>query len=633
MWTLRGAPMAFIRSTLNWLRPFVMAANLCCASLAMAQMPSPGPGRIVGAVDGIGRDGDQLFVAGWACQQRQKQSIAVRIFAGPSRSGFLTAGMANLPSEPAVARACQDQDSGEHRFFIVLPIGYSRSGTLEVEGFIIGGAERATLAGSGKSLTLHGGLAAPFPPPTPPRLPGAYRSLAEHPRVFVTATELKDAASRANRPGSYSSERFNRLVGDVTRDLASGIDWDATYAGCIGDIYQYAFSFEPQNGKDATIRAALRVAPNAKTPAGGAIVASRLALYAALARAGAIPPAGAPSIDQASALAKRILLAWAERGFPRDAHGRFLLLPALSCEENGKVSLLGAEAPALALGRGFTYSVHAQDLLQYLGALNADETRRLDAFHGAMFDVIRQSENFKFGNGAIPFPAPPIARFNNVDAGALASLLAIARLQDDPRRFNAVLYGGDASTPVLLPWWRFFNRAIYGESDSPLQCSVGAVACAHNAKDPDKYPYFQTAIVFPGEIVDRHRNEHTLNSFGYSMGLLRSLIDAAEILRISGFDPFGYRGARQQSIEQAILYYSCFGKAAGYGKTVTPENASACPNAEQYYGKIVNDVARVVVYGAYRFADDHAITALDETAKAASKSIPLDPLVFGRWRD
>jgi hypothetical protein len=117
------------------------------------------------------------------------------------------------------------------------------------------------------------------------------------------------------------------------------------------------------------------------------------------------------------------------------------------------------------------------------------------------------------------------------------------------------------------------------------------------------------------------------------MGLLRSLIDAAEILRISGFDPFGYRGVRRQSIEQAILYYSCLGKGAGYGKTVTPENAGACPNAEQYYGKIVNDVERVVVYGAYRFADDHAIAALDETAKTASKTSPLDPLVFGRWRD
>lgn len=617
-----------------WLVSSVVAVALCFSLvLSEATTQSPHVGRIVGNIDGISQDGEQFFIAGWACRQGHKKSIAVRIFADPTRSAFLTAGMANLYSEPAIAQACQDRAGGNHRFFIVLPIGYDRIGTLDVEGFIIGGVERATLAGSGKPLAHHSGFAAPFPPPIPPMLPGIYGSLAEHPRVFMTADELKDAASRANRPDSYSNDRFRQLAAAVKHDLASGIDWDATYSGCIGDIYQYAFSFEPQNGKEAIIRAALELAPDAKAPAGGAIVASRLALYAALVKAGTVAPAGAPSVDQVQALAKRILLAWADRGFPRDARGSFRTLPSLSCEENGKVSLLGAEAPALALGRGFIYSVHAQDLLQYLNALNADETRRLNAFHGAMFDVIRQSENFKFGNGAIPFPAPPIARFNNVDAGALASLLAIARLQDDRRKFNAVLYGGDATIPVLLPWWRFFNRAIYGEADSPLECSIDAVECAHSPKDPDQYPYFQTAAVFPGEIVDRHRNEHTLNSFGYSMGLLRSLVDAAEILRLSGFDPFGYRGTHRQSIEQAINYYSCFGKEAGFYKTVTPANSSTCPNAAQYFGKIVNDVDRVVVYGAYRFPKNESITALEPAARTKSRGFPVDPVVFGRWRD
>jgi hypothetical protein len=610
-----------------------VAVGCAVMVLADALAQSQAAGRIIGHIDGISQDGEQFFVAGWACQQGQKKSIAVRIFSDLSRSALLTAGIANLYSEPAIAQACQDGAGGYHRFFIVLPIGFDRIGALDVEGFIMGGAERGTLDGSGKPLARHSGLAAPFPPPIPSKLSGTYNSPAGHPGVFMTADELKDAASRVNRAGSYSGDRFRQLVAAVTRDLVSGIDWDATYSGCIGDIYQYAFSFEPQNGKEAIIRAALRLAPDAKAPAGGAIVASRLALYAALVNAGAAAPAGAPSVDQAVALAKRILLAWADRGFPRDARGGFRALPSLSCEENGKVTLLGAEAPALALGRGFIFSVHAQDLLQYLNALDAEETRRLDAFHSAMFDVIRQSDNLKFGNGGIPFPAPPIARFNNVDAGALLSLLAIARLQDDRRKFNAVLYGGDASIPVLLPWWRFFNRALYGEADSPLECSIDAVECAHNPKDPDKYPYYQTATVFPGEIVDRHRNEHAQSSFGYSMGVLRSLVGAAEILRLSGFDPFGYRGTHRQSIEQAIGYYSCFGKTAGFYKTITAENSASCPNAAQYYGKIVNDVDRVVLYGAYRFPKNNAITSLDETAKMTSKTLPLDTIVFGRWRD
>jgi hypothetical protein len=268
--------LEFTTSKRRWPGPIAMILGILChVSLVMAQSPNqkPSAGRIVGNIDGISQDGEQFFIAGWACRQGQKKSIAVRIFADPTRSAFLTAGMANLYSEPAIAQACQDRAGGNHRFFIVLPIGYDRIGTLDVEGFIIGGVERATLAGSGKPLAHHSGFAAPFPPPIPPMLSGAYDSIAGHPRVFMTADELKDAASRANRPDSYSNDRFRQLAAAVKHDLASGIDWDATYSGCIGDIYQYALSFEPQNGKEAIIRAALQLAPDAKVPAGGAIVA------------------------------------------------------------------------------------------------------------------------------------------------------------------------------------------------------------------------------------------------------------------------------------------------------------------------------------------------------------------------
>ncbi len=333
-----------------------------------------------------------------------------------------------------------------------------------------------------------------------------------------------------------------------------------------------------------------------------------------------------PNTKQAVALAKRILLAWADRGFARDSQGRFQPLSALACEENVKITLLGAESPALSLGRGVFYSVHAQDLLQWLNALGADETRRLDALHAALFELIRQSENVKFGYGGVPFPAAPISRFNNVDAGALVSLLAVARLEDDPGKFDAVLYGGNPATPMLLPWWHLFDRVVYGEGDQPLACSVDGVLCAQNPRGPDKYPYFQTALVSPGEIVDRHRNEHPANSMGYSMGVLRSLIAASEILRLAGIDSFAYHGAHRQSIEMAIDYYACFAREAGFYKIVTPANAGACPNVAQYDGKLVNDVDRGIIYGAYRFPGDE-ISRLDAAAKLASQPFPVDPIM------
>jgi hypothetical protein len=115
--------------------------------------------------------------------------------------------------------------------------------------------------------------------------------------------------------------------------------------------------------------------------------------------------------------------------------------------------------------------------------------------------------------------------------------------------------------------------------------------------------------------------------------VLRSLIAASEILRIAGFNSFNYRGAHRQSIEMAIRYNACFGREVGFYKTITPSNSSACADTAQYDGKIVNDVDRVVIYGAYRFPDDSSIANVEVSAKVASRSFPLDTVVFGRWRD
>jgi hypothetical protein len=596
-------------------------APLSCSE-AVAQ---PHAGRIIGSLDGISQDGDHFFISGWACQQGQKKSIAVHVFAddpkASSKKIFLTAHFANLYSEPAVGQACQDQKAGQHRFVILLPYGYGPESVLYVNGIrAVDGVPNDAIAGSGRKLVKLEGLDLPYP--SVPHLSGAYRSLDQHPRVFTTSAELKDLASRINRPGSYSNQRFGLLATKIGGDLSSGIDWDVTYSGCDGDIYQYVFSYEPQNNLEAAIRSALQISQGAKAPAGAAVVASRLALYAALVKAGADVPQGAPGAGEAAALAKRILLAWANRGFPRDDHGRILPLLSAHCAVSGK-----GDKGELAEGRGVLYSVHAQDLLQSFGALNGKEESQLNLFHGAMFELIRQSENAYFAGVA------PCQRYSNISANALTSLLAIARLADNTGELNAVLYGGGHATPILLPWIRLFDRSIYGEADSVPQC--GKNPFPDSLTSLANHSDFQSSNVVPGEINDRSRNAGPGNGIGYPMFTLERLFNTAEILRIAGFDPYGYRGAHRQSIEMAMQYYACFAKGAGFYNTVTAANSASCPNAAQYYGKLVNAVDQLVLIGAYRFPQNHSIMEVEAAAKAVASNggFSTDAILFGKWRD
>ena len=62
----------------GWRRAFLLVVALV-AGLGVA----PATGAIIGHVDGMARDGEQIFLAGWACQQGQSRSISVRIFKDP----------------------------------------------------------------------------------------------------------------------------------------------------------------------------------------------------------------------------------------------------------------------------------------------------------------------------------------------------------------------------------------------------------------------------------------------------------------------------------------------------------------------------------------------------------------------
>jgi hypothetical protein len=459
-----------------------------------------------------------------------------------------------------------------------------------------------------------------------PPLAGTYVSLAEHPRVFTTLAELEGLAKRINSPDSYSGQRFGQLATQAAGDLAANKIWDATYSGCNIETYLYVFSFEPQDpGHAATIHSDLHLDPSARPPAGAAVVAARLALYAALVKAGAAMPANAPSPDRAVELSKRILLAWAERGF-RDEKGAFLRSASQFCLGDGAIDPVSMTQVGLQVARGVVYSVQAQDFLLYLGAVDDEEARPLNTFHAAMYELIRNALNYRF----VDHLDLDCNHYSNHVGAQLTGLLAAARLLDDRSKFEAVLDGGNPSISVTLPWTAYFDRAIYGNDASPNAC--------YNNTGPDglvSRPFFQTSAIAPGEIDDRYRNSNPSHGIGYPMFTLEWLYDMAEILRIAGYDAYGYRGAHGQSIEMATQYYACYARNAGFGKLVTSDNGRACPNFSQYVGKAVNGVDGNVLIGAYRFPADIEITDLEPSARtsALSGAFATDAVRFGRWRD
>jgi len=468
-----------------------------------------------------------------------------------------------------------------------------------------------------------------------PALSGAYRNSAQHPRVFLTQADLNDLVRRINSPGSFSARTFSQLASRVKSHLAANVDWDAVYSGCDLDIYLHAFSYEPTTGYADEIRttsqlsSAMQVKEGMLPPTGAAIVAARLAIYAALVRSGAKVPPGGPASGEAAALSKRVLLAWADRGF-RDQKGSTLAKAEQFCDGQQHFNRTVQGGVGLQIGRAIVYSVHAQDILQSIGAFNSSQTNQLNVFHAAIFDLIREASNFRAAMPEMNGPNSPCERYSNHVGAHLFGLLAIARLLDDDsgRRFNAVLYGTDRSIPLAISWTDWFNHAVYGEHDKPIGC--------HKNTGRDRLtspPSFQTAVVAPGEIEDRYRNATAAQGFGYPLGVLAGLFEISDLMKNAGFDALGYRGTHQQSIEMAIQYYACYGRTAGFKKTVTADNARACADYKQYIGQIVNGLEMNVVMGAYHFPRNTAITDLEVAAKTGAGPDLLDPIRFGRWRE
>src|SRR5215467_3034078 len=222
-----------------------------------ARAQNSGAARVVTHIDGVFSEGEQPFVMGWACQQGNKDSIDVRIYADraphDSPAGTLVlAGRADDESEPGVNNACQDHDGGKHRFKLPLPVtmfAKDRGRKLYAEGIPARGA---------------------IPP-----VAGAYKHPSTHPWVFTTRTELEEMAQRINVLNSYSANRFGQLAAQIAHDLATPNDWSVAYSGCKVSVYLFAFSYEPHNGREeAWTHDELRLDAQTKAPMGAAVVAS-----------------------------------------------------------------------------------------------------------------------------------------------------------------------------------------------------------------------------------------------------------------------------------------------------------------------------------------------------------------------
>jgi hypothetical protein len=194
---------------LNWSRlGRVFVAILFFATLAccMAAGQNPRAGPVTGVIDGVRFEGDQYYVFGWACQEGNRGSIDVHIYAnhgaGAAPAGaFVTAGTASVSNEPAVDRECHDADGGKHRFKIALPNQLLRTfqgKRLYAHGIAIAGnVENAAIAGSGKFQFPK--PAWPPDPPTPDFLDGPRVAAFDTARDSCEQIDIPDAAARAFR--------------------------------------------------------------------------------------------------------------------------------------------------------------------------------------------------------------------------------------------------------------------------------------------------------------------------------------------------------------------------------------------------------------------------------------------------
>src|ERR1700730_5297470 len=183
-----------------------LASVFLSASACVAAGPPPRPGAVTGVIDAIQYGTDQFYVAGWACQQGNRGSIDVHVYAGGAAGGkppgaFVTGGKAGIANEPAVARECKYEDGGTHRFRVALPNQLLRTfqrKSLFVHGIALAGnVENAAIAGSGRFQLPSPKW--PPDPPTPAFVDGPPVAAFDTRRDSCELTDIPDDAARAFR--------------------------------------------------------------------------------------------------------------------------------------------------------------------------------------------------------------------------------------------------------------------------------------------------------------------------------------------------------------------------------------------------------------------------------------------------
>jgi hypothetical protein len=221
---------------------------------AEAQNSHAGP--VTGVIDGVAFEGDQYYVHGWACQEGNRGSIAINIYANHPAGGappgtYVMAGTANQDNEPAVDRECHDANGGKHRFRVALPNQLLRTfqgKKLFVHGIaLVGNVENAALAGSGK-------FAFPSPkwppdPPTPNFLDGPPVAAFDTQKDSCEQTDIPDAAARAFRDykgtihliASHSVTRAGLGTTLETTKHNCQVVYNSSHDGNIADFNDYTW--------------------------------------------------------------------------------------------------------------------------------------------------------------------------------------------------------------------------------------------------------------------------------------------------------------------------------------------------------------------------------------------------------
>jgi hypothetical protein len=163
-------------------------------------------GPVTGVIDGIWYDKDkgESYVSGWACQEGQRGSIDVHIYANHAagdKGTFVTAGKADISNEPAVDHECHDANGGKHRFHITLPNQLMRTfqkKKLFAHGIAIAGnVDNSLLAGSGNFSFPSPKW--PADPHTPDFLDGPAVAAFDTRKDSCEQIDIPDAPARAFR--------------------------------------------------------------------------------------------------------------------------------------------------------------------------------------------------------------------------------------------------------------------------------------------------------------------------------------------------------------------------------------------------------------------------------------------------